>query len=325
MGKEIASLSVVIPNFNGAHLLRQNLPSVVAALEKSGLRHEIIVADDCSTDDSVSFLGSEYPQIRIVKNETNRGFAKNINSGLKKATGSLVLCLNSDVSLDQSYFKYVLPFFDSPTTFGVMGALCNPSTGKVEDGAKAWNQSKWGQIRSTINLLPMDGSALSTFFLSGANALVDRKKLELLGFFDELFSPFYNEDVELGIRAWRMGWQCFFEPKARAFHGVSKTIQATASKGQIRRISIRNRFLLHAIHLEGLSRVLFFGRAGLDFLTRWLVGDFIFYGALLDFFRLRKESQKSRTAFLRLNPQYRFSQIKGVLNTLQEKKSCQVF
>ncbi|NBW98089.1 glycosyltransferase family 2 protein, partial [bacterium] len=97
MGKEIASLSVVIPNFNGAHLLRQNLPSVVAALEKSGLRHEIIVADDCSTDDSVSFLGSEYPQIRIVKNETNRGFAKNINSGLKKATGSLVLCLNSDV------------------------------------------------------------------------------------------------------------------------------------------------------------------------------------------------------------------------------------
>lgn len=321
----VSSISVVIPNFNGASLLKQNLRSVIGALDHSGLNYEIIVSDDHSTDDSVSFLNQMHPEILVLQNPSDRGFSKNINNGIAQAKGSLVLCLNTDVSLDKDYFKYQIPFFEDPSTFGVMGALCNPETGKTEDGAKVFEQSFWGQIRSTTNLLPIDGSSLPTFFLSGANALIDREKVALLRAYDELFSPFYNEDVELGIRAWRMGWKCFFEPRAKAYHAVSKTIHAISSKKDIRWISVRNRFLLHFIHLNGTKRFLYFLKLFFNCTNRWVIADWSFYKALIAFWKLRSKGVLSQTRFQNLEPKFNLSQIKRTLEELQKEKECLVF
>ena len=131
------SISVVIPNYNGRYLLEKNLPSIFRALENFAGNFEVIVADDASQDDSISFLELNYPQVFLVKNTVNRGFSSNINSGLKKAKCSLVLALNNDVSLDPHYFKHLLPHFNhSSDTFGVMGFLCHPDTQEVQDGAK---------------------------------------------------------------------------------------------------------------------------------------------------------------------------------------------
>ena len=80
----VSSISVVIPNYNGALLLKQNLGSVITALQETGLKYEIIVSDDDSTDESVSFLKKNYPEILVIKNSSNRGFSKNINSGITK-------------------------------------------------------------------------------------------------------------------------------------------------------------------------------------------------------------------------------------------------
>lgn len=319
------SISVVIPNFNGRHLLENNLPTVKAALENSDLPSEIIVADDCSSDDSICFLETAHPDVILIKNRLNQGFSTNINSGLKRAKGSLVLALNNDVSLDKDYFRFQLPFFDLPNTFGVMGALCNPTTGNVEDGAKAFQQSWSGSLCSTKNLLPKDGSSLHTFFLSGANALMDRQKLSLIGFYDELFSPFYNEDVELGIRAWRMGWCCYFEPQSKAFHAVSQTIRKAASDEKVRFVSLRNRFFLHDIHLGGFKRVLFLLRLKLDSIFRWVLGDKTFFQASKVFFSSRGACAKRRAQFESLHPPYSLTGIGKTIEGHQRRKVCSVF
>ena len=320
------SISVVIPNYNGRYLLEKNLPSIFRALENFAGNFEVIVADDASQDDSISFLELNYPQVFLVKNTVNRGFSSNINSGLKKAKCSLVLALNNDVSLDPHYFKHLLPHFNhSSDTFGVMGSLCHPDTQEVQDGAKLCELSWFGLLRSTRNLISPSSPTLPSLFLSGANALMDRGKLAHLGFYDELFDPFYNEDVELGIRAWRMGWKCYFDSRARAYHFPSSTIKSTSSAQRIRLVSLRNRLILHDIHLDGMKRFFFLLKILCDFVSRWMTLDFTFYQALIDFFSKRKDILKSKNIFLSLGPSWSFYEICQFLAKNQKGKSCKTF
>ena len=64
-----ASISVIIPNYNGKNLLQNNLPSVFAALEHAAIPYEVLVVDDCSTDDSLAFLQKKYPEVKLVVKE----------------------------------------------------------------------------------------------------------------------------------------------------------------------------------------------------------------------------------------------------------------
>ena len=75
-------ISVVIPNYNGAHLFPLTLPSVFHALQQTGLPSEIIVVDDHSTDDSLSVLSSSFPQVVVIRNAQNSGFSSLIQQGV---------------------------------------------------------------------------------------------------------------------------------------------------------------------------------------------------------------------------------------------------
>lgn len=322
---EMKSISVVIPNFNGRGLLERNLPSVFVALKNANLPFEVIVSDDASTDDSVAFLRDKYPEILLVTHSKNLGFSSNINSGLRMAKCDLVLALNNDVSLSAAYFERQIHHFESPNVFGVMGALFDPLTQKIADGAKLAEQSGFGVIRSTTNITWPEQVALPTFFLSGANALMERKKLEAIGYFDEVFNPFYNEDVELSLRAWRMGWKCIFEPKAIAYHECSSTIRSVASRKRVRIISLRNRFLLHDIHLEGWQRFLFWCKTGFDLSTRWTTFDWAFYKAFFNYCAMKQPAQTSRRRFKALGPLFSLYQVVHSLRKEQLRAPYQLF
>src|SRR5689334_3879770 len=100
----VSGISVVIPNYNGRYLLAEIIPSLLEALKNAGLPYEIIVSDDQSMDDSISFLQSSFPQIKIIANEVNQGFSPTINKGIYASQYSHLLLLNSDVKLTPSYF-----------------------------------------------------------------------------------------------------------------------------------------------------------------------------------------------------------------------------
>lgn len=243
------SISIVIPNYNGEQLLKENLPSLIIAIEAVE-DAEIIVTDDCSSDNSCSFIEQNYEQILLIRNEENVGFAGNTNRGIFRATKELVLVLNTDVTLQADYFQHQWKYFTNASTFSVMGAIRSEDKLRLIDGAK-FPDYGFGRINTTKNFT-VNNKASYTFFSSGANAMFDRRKLQFLGGFLELFNPYYKEDAELGIRAWRMGWKSYFEPNSICFHASSATIKKEIAR-EVFVVNKRNKWLLHQLHLNGLE------------------------------------------------------------------------
>ncbi|WP_439489626.1 glycosyltransferase family 2 protein [Algoriphagus sp.] len=290
------SVSIVIPNYNGVALLGKYLPHTFAAVESAGVACEVIVVDDCSTDGSVEWLRARYPEVTLLVNSANLGFSITCNRGIKAAKNELVLLLNTDVALEKDYFNRLWRYFEPEDTFGVMGRIMNPE-GKIEDAARLLSFSGM-KFKATRFFYCEDKTKMTpTAYLSGANALVRREMLLKLGGFDEIYSPFYCEDVDLSFRAWRMGWKCYYEHEAVCEHEVSKTIRSNSSKDRLMAIVYRNKFILHAIHLDGIRLALWYCQLFLiEVVLRIVVGKFWILTALGGFFAKKKgilESRKS--------------------------------
>jgi GT2 family glycosyltransferase len=248
--KTTFSISVIIPNFNGKHLLEKNIPYVYKALQTSEIvDFEIIVTDDASSDDSISFIQSNFPEIIVLANSVNIGFGGNCNRAMYAATKELIFFLNSDVQLEEGYFKPLVAYFNHEKCFGVMGSIWDESLTRLQDAAKYPNVS-FGKINGATNYT-IENSEQGTFsfFLSGANALIDREKLVELNGFEEAFNPYYFEDLDLGIRAWKLGYYCYFDPNAKCIHPISSTIKKEPSD-KVKTIIERNRILIHFFHLS---------------------------------------------------------------------------
>lgn len=297
MGKK--SISVVIPNYNGRKLLTLILPALYRALEKSSIDHEVIIADDASTDDSIAFIEKNYPRIRLLINTQNQGFSPTINKGIFLATKELVLLLNSDVKLMPDYFEPLFRYFDKADTFGVMGRIIGWDDDRVQDAAK-YPSFHGAKIKTSGNYYAKDPNKndwLLSMYLSGANALVDREKLVALNGFNEIYAPFYVEDFELSIRAWRLGWNCYYEHFAICRHQQSVSIKAKNKKKAINTIYYRNKMYLHATHLSGLQKFLWYLQLFPEILIRLLTFRFYYLTAYFMFISQNKKLLNSIREF----------------------------
>jgi len=289
------SISVVIPNYNGKKLLEENIPGLIAALKKSGQEYEIIVSDDASTDDSLLFLRKYYSFINIIESDYNKGFSTTMNRGIKQAKKDLVLILNSDVKLTEDFFVPQLRYFEMPDTFGVMGRIIGTENDKIQDGAK-YPSMRGLTIKGTVNYIPKENSGknLPSLYLSGANALADRKKLQELGGFDEIYSPFYSEDLDLSLRALRLNWKCYYEHNAICRHPASTTIAKYHKRRKIKIIYTRNKLIFHSIHLEGNLFLLYRIKIFFELIFRTLTFQFYFTKAFMLFMKKSAEVRESK-------------------------------
>lgn len=279
------SISIVIPNYNGRQLLANYLPYTFAAIEGAGVDYEVIVVDDCSKDDSVEFIKQEYPGIKLLVNEQNGGFSYACNRGIALAQYELILLLNSDVKLTDGYFEQQFKYFSSADTFGVMGRIIDMEGDHIQDAAR---MPKFNGLKLKTDYFYYTNDSkdhLYTLYLSGANALIDAAKLKAIGGFDEIFSPFYSEDMELSLRAWRMGWKCYYEHGAVCRHQISASTKNYKTASWVKSIYYRNRFYVHAIHLNGAALLLWFLQITfIDLLPKIIFGQvwlFKSYAALL--------------------------------------------
>jgi GT2 family glycosyltransferase len=280
------SISVIIPNYNGEKLLATYLPFTFAAIENAGVAYEVIVVDDCSTDRSVEFIKEHYPQVKLLVNDKNAGFSFTCNQGINAAQCDLVLLLNSDVKLTPDYFEHQLKYFEADDTFGVMGRIIDMEGDHIQDAAR---MPKFNGLKLKTDYFYYTDAVddrLYTFYLSGANALIDTKKLKAIGGFYELFSPFYCEDMELSIRAWKLGWKCYYEHKSVCRHQVSATTKDFQKPKWIKSIYYRNRFYLHALHLNGLALLAWYIQITIiDLLPKLLVGQFWIWKSYTELFK----------------------------------------
>lgn len=292
-------ISVVIPNFNGVHLFPQTLPPLLTALNTVGLQNEILVADDCSTDESVEYLQKNFPQVKVLRGEVNQGFSPTINRGIRAAKFDLVFLLNSDVKLKEDYFIHLIPYFERSDTFGVMGQIVNWDDDRIQDGAKL-PTFQGAKIKTFKNFLPSETpvqGGLYTMYLSGAETLVSREKLLQLGGFDEIFAPYYIEDYELSLRAWRLGWKCYYEHRSVCRHKTSSSIKSKSRKKHIQTIYYRNKMFLHAIHLSPFQMALYYPQIFFECLIRVASFRFHYVTSIALFFKQRKKCKESKKRF----------------------------
>ncbi|MFC4212095.1 glycosyltransferase family 2 protein [Pedobacter lithocola] len=253
----LKSVSIIIPNYNGKHLLEKYLPSVFIAAKNANTLFEVIVIDDGSKDDSIAYIKAHYSNVKLLINDKNQGFSFTCNQGIREAQYELILLLNSDVKLTPDYFEHQWKYFTKPDTFGVMARIMSIDEKKIEDAARLLYYSgcriKANKFYYSEN---QTDDAVYTAYLSGANALVDAKKLKELGGFDEIFSPFSSEDFDLSLRAWQVGWKCYYEHQSVCYHHVSGSTKTQIKSDFIKKIYYRNRFFLQRIQLQGLRLTL---------------------------------------------------------------------
>ena len=278
MSNSRKSISVVIPNYNGRKLLEQNLPSVYEALNNAKTDFEIIITDDCSTDSSVAFIRQNYPQVHLIISNKNQGFSASCNKGIALANKDLILLLNTDIELNKDFFESQFKYFELPDTFGVMSKIIGAKDGETQDTARFLKYSGFKIKANNFYHLENEDFLTPTAYLSGANALIDTKKLKDIGGFDEIFSPFYCEDFELGLRAWRLGWKCYYDPKSYCIHDHSSTTKNYRTRSWVKAIFFRNRLFVHAIHLSRMRLFFWFLQITLiDMLFMWIALKFYYY------------------------------------------------
>ena len=247
-------LSIIIPNYNGEEILTRCLDNVFEAVDSVKFKTEVIVSDDASTDRSLDVL-AKFPRIRLVVRETNGGFSKNCNTGLAEAKGKILLFLNTDALLEPDFLQYCEEDFRDPDVFAVTPLGFTTGTGKERDGGRLGYWSL-GAPRVSKNYFEADAlrNHLSKPYPSitvvGSYFFCDANKMRQLNGFDPLFSPFLYEEVDLSYRALKRGWKVLFDPRMKAYHEGSVTLNKVSRPFNQLSIAKRNQLIFCLINVH---------------------------------------------------------------------------
>ena len=241
-------ISVIVLNWNGKDLLRECLPSVVEAADACGSRHEVIVVDNGSTDGSIEFLKNRFPKVKVLPLERNLGIAPAHNLGAKMAEGDVLVFLNNDIMLKKdSLRKMVAHFSKDPKVFGVSPKLLKWDKHTIQAEFLGCTFVLGTLVQTQPNMDQPDKNQFKeprlTFFALGGASAIDRKKFDELGGFDELYAPFYWEEVDLSYRAYKRGWVCIYEPSAVFYHKHRATLNRAFTKDQLQLQELKARFI----------------------------------------------------------------------------------
>ena len=235
--------SIVIPTWNGKAHLKRNLRSVVDAVA-TNQDHEIVVVDNASDDGTVEYLAREFPSVRVLEMGRNLGFGGGSNAGVSAAKNDIVVLLNNDMRVEPYFLQPLIDGFRDPRIFSVTAQIyfSDPEKRREETGLA---MGRW--VNGNVHLTHVADDEVTalypTFYGGGGSTAYDKRKFLELGGFDELFAPFYVEDVDLGYMAWKRGWINMYAPDSVVYHEHRATIGKRFSEPYIESVIQKNRLL----------------------------------------------------------------------------------
>lgn len=307
------SISIVILNWNGKHFLEKFLPSVIAHSDNA----EIIVADNASTDDSVSFVQSIYPDVRIIQNRHNAGFAQGYNEALREVKSEYYLLLNSDIEVTDGWLKPLLQVMEDPSVAG-----CQPKVLAYNEPNRFEHAGAVGGFLDK-NYFPFcrgrifdqfekdigqyDGTT-EVFWATGAALLIRSELFHDAGGFDAAFFA-HMEEIDLCWRIKKKGYRFLAVPDSVIYHVGGGTLPYLSPKKSY--LNFRNSLYMIVKNHEGwlfsklFYRMILDGIAGIRFLFRgeWrqlgsvFKAHFHFYRHLGTLLKQRKEIRNTSTSF----------------------------
>lgn len=214
--------TVIIPNWNGRGLLGRCLP----ALNSQSYRDfEVIVVDNGSTDDSVAWVKSRFPDVRVLAQDRNTGFAAACNSGIRASSAEFVVTLNNDTSPYPDWLARLVQAADQHPDVGMFASTLYLDRTPLAIDAIGIQVSRLGvahNIGYGQPIAEIPSSSQDLFGPCAGAGLYRRRLFEDVGLFDDTYFA-YLEDVELAWRSRWAGWRCISVPASRVLHTHSAT------------------------------------------------------------------------------------------------------
>jgi hypothetical protein len=224
-------ISIIIVSYNVREFLRQSLLSIRKAV--ANLAAEIFVVDNASNDGSAEMVRREFPEVKLIANRDNLGFAAANNQALRQATGRLLVLLNPDTVVQEDTFTSIRAFFEQHPESGMAGCkVLNPDGSlqlacrrsfptpwvaftRLSGLSRLFPNSRWFG-RYNLTYLPENETA-DVEAISGSFMAVRREALDQVGLLDEDFF-LYGEDLDWCFRMRAAGWKIHYFPGTQIIH-----------------------------------------------------------------------------------------------------------
>lgn len=217
----MAKSTVVIPNYNGMKYIEACLESLFIGTVKD---LEVIMVDNASTDGSLALVKERFPQVHVIENHENFGFAKAVNQGIKASRTEYIILLNNDtVAALDFVHELECAIEEDRKSFSVSAKLISlHDKEKLDDAGDYYCALGWAFARGKGK--HPDGYQRKTeiFSACAGAAIYRRAYFDEVGLFDENHFA-YLEDIDIGYRARLYGYRNMFAPKAVVFHAGSAT------------------------------------------------------------------------------------------------------
>ncbi len=208
-------LSIIILTRNNRKMLGECIASVIDHTKASS--YEIIVTDNGSTDGTIELIRSKYTSIKIAEHKANLGFTRANNRGLKLAAGRYAVILNDDTYLTEDAFSAVARYMDEHQEAGICGPRLLDPDGSIQRQGSILERRKW-----------TSQNPIEVNFVIGACMFIRMSVLGKIGLFDEnLF--FYNDDLDICLRARKAGFKVIYFPGASVRHYGGTTSRKTGN------------------------------------------------------------------------------------------------
>ena len=253
------TLSILIVNYNAKSLLRRCLASIYQGTRES--LFDVCVADNNSRDGSVEMVRSEFPQVRVVENETNLGFSKANNALIAQTQADYVLLLNPDTLVIGDAIERVMNYMEANPKVGICGCRVLNSDRTLQLACRRsipTPQVAFYRLTGLSKLFP-NSKTMARYNLtyedpekthevdavSGAFLMIRRKVIDDIGLLDEQFFM-YGEELDWCLRTKRAGWSVVYYPEAKIIHHKGESTKYNSRKAAFE--FYRAMYLFHKKH-----------------------------------------------------------------------------
>lgn len=214
---------------------RQVLEACLASIYKSigAVNFEIILVDNASTDGTLEYVEQYFPEITLIRNDNNAGFAQATNQAMTAASGKYLLWLNTDTVIQPDSLEKLIQFMEEHPLVGIVGPKVLNADGTMQNQCRRGFPTPWASLSYFLGLSklfprsPFFARYLLTYLdenesnevdaVSGCCLLVRRKVVEQTGLIDTIYHS-YGEDLDFCAEAKKAGWQVFFYPSTTIIH-----------------------------------------------------------------------------------------------------------
>lgn len=269
----MSKVAVVILNWNGVGLLKQFLPTVIRYSDVGGV--DIVVADNCSSDDSVSFLEQNYPSVRCIRLTENYGYAGGYNKALEQVDAEYYVLLNSDVEVTENWLQPLISYLDvNDSVAAVQPKILSQRNKEYFEyaGASGGYIDKYGypfcrgRIFGNVEVdCGQYDDNTEILWASGACLVIRSQDFKRVGGFDAFFFA-HMEEIDLCWQLNLLGRKIFVVPSSVVYHVGAATLSVESPRKTF--LNFRNNLLMLYKNLPDseLHRVMWIRRV-LDYIA----------------------------------------------------------